>query len=109
MDYYEPPKDTQICFKGALQLVENRDADGKMSTLTISADKFIVSDLVTKHNYIYNIRQVSCVGLESRHSTKCALVIWDSRGHIVVHVFDCQFATSLLLSAKDAFNAAMEP
>lgn len=109
MHYYEPPKDTHICFKGALQLVESRDADGKMSTLTISTDKFIVSDLVAKQNYIYNIRQVACVGLESPHSTKCALVAWDSRGRIIVHVFDCQFAASLLLDAKDVFNIAMNP
>jgi len=106
MYYRKPPKDVQSCFRAALQLVTERDADGKMSTLTVSADRIIVSDL--KDDYIYDIRQVFCIGVEPKYGTKCGLVAWDSHIGIVVHVFDCQFATNLLLDAKDAFNEALK-
>lgn len=108
MCYHKPPKDIQTCYRGAYQLVEECDADGKMSTLTISSERFVVSDLVAEKDYIYNIQQVCCVGLETKSPTKCALVVWDGRQGVIVHIFDCQLAANLMLDAKAVFDEAVQ-
>lgn len=93
----------------AFRTTKKRDADGKMSRLTISPNGVTITDTQTHTHYTYALTTIAYIAIEiinGLETTRCCIVVYRPGQGTIVHIFDCYFARDLTKKAKHIFQEA---
>jgi hypothetical protein len=89
-------------------LITDIDADGLLSTLTITPQDFTfrLAGPVGERVLSYDITNVACISIDE--SLKCCCGVRTPHGPVTIHVFDCHLAKSLIEFSKLTFQRCVD-